>query len=70
VTGRRVAAYIASRALETNARWVAAGRDPDTTDPISDLAPLTQELGLSFDPNYDPSPSNWAQAHLINGSCP
>jgi short subunit dehydrogenase-like uncharacterized protein len=29
VTGRRVAAYLASRALETNSRWVAAGRDPD-----------------------------------------
>ena len=29
VTGRRVAAYLASRARETNSRWVAAGRDPD-----------------------------------------
>lgn len=29
VTGRRVAAYLASRARETNLRWVAAGRDPD-----------------------------------------
>jgi short subunit dehydrogenase-like uncharacterized protein len=29
VTGRRVAAYLASRAIETNSRWVAAGRDPD-----------------------------------------
>jgi len=29
VTGRRVAAYLASRAHETNSRWLAAGRDPD-----------------------------------------
>ena len=29
VTGRRVVAYLASRARDTNARWVAAGRDPD-----------------------------------------
>jgi short subunit dehydrogenase-like uncharacterized protein len=29
VTGRRVGAYLASRARETNSRWVAAGRDPD-----------------------------------------
>ena len=29
VTGRRVVAYLASRARNTNARWVAAGRDPD-----------------------------------------
>lgn len=29
VTGRRVVAYLASRAHETNSRWVAAGRDPD-----------------------------------------
>lgn len=29
VTGRRVVAYLASRALETNSRWAAAGRDPD-----------------------------------------
>jgi short subunit dehydrogenase-like uncharacterized protein len=28
VTGRRVVAYLASRARETNSRWVAAGRDP------------------------------------------
>jgi short subunit dehydrogenase-like uncharacterized protein len=29
VTGRRVVAYLASRAHETKSRWVAAGRDPD-----------------------------------------
>jgi short subunit dehydrogenase-like uncharacterized protein len=29
VTGRRVVAYLASRARETNSRWVAAGRDPE-----------------------------------------
>lgn len=29
VTGRRVVAYLDSRAHETNSRWVAAGRDPD-----------------------------------------
>lgn len=29
VTGRRVVGYLASRARETNSRWVAAGRDPD-----------------------------------------
>jgi short subunit dehydrogenase-like uncharacterized protein len=29
VTGRRVLAYLASRARETNTRWVVAGRDPD-----------------------------------------
>ncbi len=29
VTGRRVAAYLASRAHKTGSRWVAAGRDPD-----------------------------------------
>ena len=29
VTGRRVVAYLASRARETGSRWLAAGRDPD-----------------------------------------
>ncbi len=29
VTGRRVVAYLASRAQETDSRWLAAGRDPD-----------------------------------------
>ena len=29
VTGRRVVAYLASRARETKSRWAAAGRDPD-----------------------------------------
>jgi len=29
VTGRRVAAYLASRARDTNSRWAAAGRDPE-----------------------------------------
>jgi short subunit dehydrogenase-like uncharacterized protein len=29
VTGRRVAAYLASRTRETGSRWLAAGRDPE-----------------------------------------